>query len=596
MVNVAKPMNHDCNGPGPLNLDPDFLNLCLATSKLNPTPTLVSSRLMASVSVTKQGIAASDPPRLTKCYPDAYKDFYGLPSNPPCVYKSGPAWRERPGSYRIIREARPVYDHPISDQWHAIGTSIYQFLDSQSVKWTSLDPVAFAEEGEVKPFCPLLMWIEVYPESLRYDVAVAAAEAIKKMLAEAGFPEIEVAFRESVVTRSMAPDPKLLSFNPRLHLVPDLVSVPELHKPFTPTLGLAIAPLKTPYNEGTGALYFRVSSTNKRTVLLTAAHVPRLSSELANTGMSRTPSGQAAEEIVALGGQGYSNAVTQMLNAIDDLTWSIDISNDEISRFPKPTEGGEEYKETADMRQRYLRQVDVAKEKIEKINKLHGDVTKFWTDPAQRTIGFVIHAEPIAVSDGPHQFIRDWALIELYEEKIDWDSFKGNKIYIGGNFSPYECFKTMFPRPEDRAGLKSPRHGLLQACGVVQDKEIRSPQHLDANGYKCLLGVKNGMATGTTVGRVNGLNSFTRVYTEHGVEQTSVEVAVLAYNRKRGAFSAPEDSGAIVLERGGGIIGMLTSGGGKAEDIDTTYLTPYWWLDEQIKKLFPDCYLYEVVE
>ena len=38
---------------------------------------------------------------------------------------------------------------------------------------------------------------------------------------------------------------------------------------------------------------------------------------------------------------------------------------------------------------------------------------------------------------------------------------------------------------------------------------------------------------------------------------------------------------------------MLTSGGGKAEDIDTTYLTPYWWLEEQIKKVFPDCYLYD---
>lgn len=173
-----------------------------------------------------------------------------------------PAWRERTGpeAYRITREARPAYDHPIADQWHAIGTSIYQFLDSQGVKWTSIDPVAFAEEGGVEPFCPLLMWIGVHPKSLIYDAAVAAA---------GGFPEIEVAFRESVINRSVATGPKLLPFNPLRD------PVPELLKPFTPTLGLSIAPLKTPYYEGTGALYLRVGNTDKRTVLLTAAHVAR---------------------------------------------------------------------------------------------------------------------------------------------------------------------------------------------------------------------------------------------------------------------------------------------------------------------------------
>lgn len=131
----------------------------------------------------------------------------------------------------------------------------------------------------------------------------------------------------------------------------------------------------------------------------------------------------------------------------------------------------------------------------------------------------------------------------------------------------------------------------------MKDKEIRSPQHLDANDYKCLHAVKNDLATGTTIGRVNGLDSFIRVYTEYGIEQLSTEVAVLPYDSKRGAFSAPGDSGAIVLERGGGIAGMLTSGGGATDsETDTTYLTPYWWLDEQIKKVLPGCYLYDIVQ
>ncbi len=139
----------------------------------------------------------------------------------------------------------------------------------------------------------------------------------------------------------------------------------------------------------------------------------------------------AAEEIVALGDKGYSNVVTNMLSAIGELASSIDIWNDNIARLCEPTEGEEEDMETADKRQEYQDLVDKAKKKIEKIDKLHTNVTKFRTTPDQHTIGFVLHVEPIAVSDGPHQFTRDWALIELYEEKIDWDSFKGNKVYIG---------------------------------------------------------------------------------------------------------------------------------------------------------------------
>ncbi|KAF9048885.1 hypothetical protein BJ165DRAFT_1414542 [Panaeolus papilionaceus] len=530
---------------------------------------------------TEEEIMVSDRSRLTKYYPAA---------NPPCVYKSGPAWRERTGpeAYPIARSMRPVYDHPIAEQWEVIGKRIYVLLDSQNVKWTSMDAVAFAEEGNAVPFCPLLIWIGVHPTSLSYDTAVAAAEDIKKILTQAGFPEIEVAFRESVVTRSVARGPKLLPFEAR-----DPITIHEVVKPFMPTLGLSIAPLKAPYYEGTGALYFCVSSANKRTVLLTAAHIahPPASAKIC---MSDSPN-RNPEKIIAVGGGGLDKAITGMLSAIGNLARSIDIWNDAIARFPKPAEGEEEDDETTKMRQKYLDLVVKAKKKIEKIDKLHSSVTKYRVNQEEHIIGFVLHVEPITVSDGPHKFTRDWALVELYGEMIDWDSFEGNKVYIGGNLSMPDFCTIMFPRPEDRADCVYPCDGPLQANGIVKDEDMRSPQQLDADGEKCLHVVKNGLATGTTVGRVNGLRSFTRVRTESGLMETSVEVAVLPFDNKRRVFSAPGDSGAIVLERGGGIIGMITSGSGTTEDVDITYVTPYWWLDEQIKKLLPDCYLYDVV-
>ena len=130
------------------------------------------------------------------------------------------------------------------------------------------------------------------------------------------------------------------------------------------------------------------------------------------------------EEIVTLGYEGYNKAITSMLKEISKLARSIDLWNDSVAELVK----GEE---TTQTRQAYLDKVDEAKKRIEKISKLHCDVTKFRTIREHRTIGFVLHAEPIAISNEPPKFICDWALVELYDSKIDWGSFKGNKVYVG---------------------------------------------------------------------------------------------------------------------------------------------------------------------
>lgn len=154
----------------------------------------------------------------------------------------------------------------------------------------------------------------------------------------------------------------------------------------------------------------------------------------------------------------------------------------------------------------------------------------------------------------------------------------------------------MFPQPDDRARYQYPEEGLLQAYGVVQDSEIRDPEHYDANHQRCLLVVKNGAASGTTIGRANGLESVQRNYPDYDiVGQTSIEIAVLPYSRARGAFSKAGDSGSIVLTRDGKILGLLTGGMGPTAETDMTFVTPYWWLEQQIKKKFPGAFLYDVV-
>jgi len=153
----------------------------------------------------------------------------------------------------------------------------------------------------------------------------------------------------------------------------------------------------------------------------------------------------------------------------------------------------------------------------------------------------------------------------------------------------------MFPQAADRATYYYPEDGLLQAYGVVQDHEIRDPQHLDVHGEKCLLVVKNGLTTGTTVGRTNGLESFTRIYDEYGINQTSIEIAVLPYDKNHGQFSDRGDSGSVVLARDGRIVGIITGGAGPTDETVITYVTPYWWIEQQVKAKYPGCFLYDVV-
>ncbi|KAG9012553.1 hypothetical protein FRB90_006610 [Tulasnella sp. 427] len=545
-----------------LDMDEEFVDACLTIQRqaqMNHSPISPTNALVSPTAGTFPKKAS----RLTDKYANAYTDFYG--SGTPCIFKTGPAWHKREGldARGIVREPRPIYRHAIGPTWLSIGKNIYQNLDSMDIQWTSINPLAYANAGEAKPFCSFVVVIGVKPYSLLYDAAVAAAEVVQKILADADFPNIDVAFVESVVTRSVATGPRLLSFDPLLD------DVPELRKPFTSALGLSIATLKYPHYEGTGALYYRVSRDDNRVAILTCAHVARPPPAYANTGIDmRKNASQAREEVTALGSGGYSNAVKAIMGEIGDLVRYIEAWNGVLTRLGDPVEG--ESGRITDRRREHLELVEKATKRIKEANALHDEVTKRRTTPDQRVIGFVLHSEQIKVSVEPHNFTQDWALIELYNEKIDWQSFKGNQVYVGGNLSIPEFGNTLFPQPADRASYSYPPDGLLQAYGVVQAAKFSDPQHLDVHNEKSLLVIKNGLTTGTTVGRVNGLESFTRHYEDNGIHHTSIE--------------------------DGRIVGLLTGGAGLSDGIDITYLTPYWWVEQQVKAKFPDCFLYDVVQ
>jgi hypothetical protein len=56
----------------------------------------------------------------------------------------------------------------------------------------------------------------------------------------------------------------------------------------------------------------------------------------------------------------------------------------------------------------------------------------------------------------PNHFTRDWALIDLYHDKIDWDTFQGNKVcvsmfpsYLGNTIPSFSVIYIYISRQQD---------------------------------------------------------------------------------------------------------------------------------------------------
>jgi hypothetical protein len=200
-------------------------------------------------------------------------------------------------------------------------------LRFSSLRWTSIDPVRFAEaEGEPGP---LFLWVGVIPRTLSRDDAEAAAARCKEILAEYEIMDVEIAFRESVFTRFTGP--RLFNHVPSVHPTADVQGQ------FTPALGLQIARKSFPYIEGTGYLYLRESSDSDRVFLLTARHVALPPSKHANNLYHRKNNSVPRLDVIHLGSKAYQTALEAIADKVDHETTMIAYYKKEIDKLEPMT-------------------------------------------------------------------------------------------------------------------------------------------------------------------------------------------------------------------------------------------------------------------
>jgi len=351
---------------------------------------------------------------------EAHHDFYGFPSNPLSIYHTGPAWPlpTGPDARGIPKEARPVCVHKIAPVWRQLGEKIYKYFDSVELKWTSIDPVRFAEAG--KEPGPLFLWVGVVPRTLSQDEAKAAAARCKEILAEYGLIDVEIAFRGSFFMRTAG--------SKALNHTPSVDPTADVRRPFSSTLGLQIAPKTFPFIESTGCLYLCEGSGDNRVFLLTTRHGLLPPGEYANDTYHRINLSAPRRDVMHLGTRAYKNALDAVVAKLKDETTKVDQYKKEIDGLGEATENDD----PGVIKARNALAIELAKAESTKasVNELHDDITKLWGTESQRILGHVLYTPPLAIIKDS-LFTEDWSLIELIREKFDWDGFRGNVVDLG---------------------------------------------------------------------------------------------------------------------------------------------------------------------
>ncbi|QRV82037.1 hypothetical protein RhiJN_10052 [Ceratobasidium sp. AG-Ba] len=593
-------------------------------------------------------------PLATNSYPGAFNDFYGLPSNPVCVYRTGKEWPvpKSTQAQRIPRELRPVCDHPSS-------TNLVRLAEKKGVAG------------------PLHIWIGALPGTLSFEKAEAAAVGCKEILLAAQFADVEIAFRESV---------HIPSAGSRL---PDCVlwrhPTADIRAPFTGCLRVQIAACATPDVEGTGALYLCEGGEADRVFLLTTRHVALPPSVYPNRHYGHRNTGNSQHKVLILGSGVCQDALETMVTTIEKtkilltearcrllqdrciyLRWfggrqaaaggagvtdartASTTRRDGLGRTRKHADEGTQWPEWGwweglkNKRENGTRRVVVVVEARWMVSRgctiLHvhrrfpvpsiacassaGSVSQSHNYHKRQlaALGEIAQSESTIIAQtrqvieanmtGAQMAIirmndfhtdvtkhlsaaNQRALIEVGHDKINWDTFEGNVIQVGSKISAPDFACKLRPHSNCASSFDYPDGGLLQIKGTLQEDEIGRRCSLD-EGSVCLTVVKYGKGTGLTVGRETGLELFVQEYDNDGINSTSIAMDVYPYSCKGGAFSGPGDSGSIVVDGLGHIVGMVPGSAGRSQFADVTYLTPYYWIEECIKQVFPNRYLYPV--
>ncbi|KZV67004.1 hypothetical protein PENSPDRAFT_654432 [Peniophora sp. CONT] len=513
--------------------------------------------------------------------------YHGISPNPPeLLYRSD--FRENPlpnpkGRFPRIptKTACGVFNTPLNAVWLAVAPEIRQILKARKIRYSAFMPARFVIHGGESgkdALGPIVIWTAVYPATTTAENAHHASPDILALLGANGVEGAVVEWYEGA--------PEKLSGPQLLRVTNDTNPTHHVRRFLTPTLGMPIAPVElwTVDVSGTVTLFFHEGqdesgAPSAKVFGVSNCHVLRadiaVDYEYKDTG--------APPQYVRLAGDSrFQRGLDDIRARINGLATRIDLLVREIAELEgKPkSEDLEEAEEEAVTVVAKRKMLTQAKKDVEVLEVFYKDIDSQWRLIADRNIGHVVWAPRIFVDESG--YTKDIGTFEVDAARFK-AHFKGNVVDLGDKFTPGQLTAMLDPQSTGRAVFEYPAKRLLRINGWLTRDLLGTPDRSDSYGEPCRTVMKNGNTTDLTVGRYAGLEAF--LCDEHGVE--SIELAIYNYDQRSGSFSDKGDSGSLVFDGQGRMVGIIHSGMPRDGSNHVTFATPAWWAIEQLKKRYP---------
>ncbi|KAJ7512953.1 hypothetical protein B0H11DRAFT_2182256 [Mycena galericulata] len=502
--------------------------------------------------------------------------YHGVSVDPPeLLYRSDYLYNPFPkptGRIQHIptKTAHGVFNTPLNPVWHTVAPKICDGLKARKIWYAAIHAARFVTHGEYgqkDSLGPVVIWIATHPASTTAEDAHLASPDILALLEAHGVHGAVVEWFEGTVETMSGPS--------LLRVTEDINPTYYVRRFLTAGLGMPIAPAEMEDDgvEGSVAFFFhenkdRRGNASAKVFAVTNCHVLREDTtvEYQFKGADDPPL------YVRLAGVGrFQRACDEIKKAVAGLGNEADTLAREIVALEAKltSEDEEEVAEAAESMEAKRTRLPKVKKDIATLEAFYQDVHAQWGDIAHRNIGHVDWVPKISVDVEGLRYTKDIGTFE-----VDADRYKAQ---FKGNHTSQQLPEKCYPQ------FKFPINRQLRINGCVMREVLANPDSFDSNGEACMIVMKDGNTSDLTVGRFAGLEAYT--CNALGVE--SIELAIYNYDKQSGPFSAKGDSGSLIFDGKGRMVGVLHSGIVKGGNSHVTYATPAWWIIEQLKLQYP---------
>ena len=344
----------------------------------------------------------------------------------------------------------------------------------------------------------------------------------------------------------------------------------DVRQPFTHTLGQCIAPYNAPRCEGTLGFYMAKSDDPEGIYGVTCRQVLEPDLEDRNNQLYEYMGKGEPLQYVILPGDTTLDRVEDKIKKLAEKQQSL---GEHAEWNIKEATTTEIHRKHWEINWRHAQRTIVECQRLlEEIGK--------WRTLESRKVGHIVYSPPMESFPGLA------ATCDVCVLKFDKDKFTSpprNVVHLGAKYSVGELMGKLNPHPECKYKIEWPDGLLMELRDPVKLEELERPDMLNEEGENCLLVFKYGRTTGLTMGYTNEAKSLRKVYLPNGQDFATMEFGVMDIDRSKGTFSERGDSGSVIFDKTGRMVGLLTAGSGSTDTTDVTFLSPIIHLVDHLK-------------